>query len=355
MTILVLDTRSGDVTSDLFVIHETGRRIKRVALGYVPELRYDAATNELIVADTRLGSWWRGATTYWLTSYDMSNWGIRWRRQTPARPMYTGYPGRSASVDISPSGRYVYFLQSRTLFRSMTDQNADDTFRLTVHRYDRERSCFDSGLSAVDSCAVAFGHAGSREDELYFHLSCDYPSTVAFGAFGSPAIEWVPMEVLASRDHSPRETCGSWLDARRETLYCVAGDGTIYEVRRGPGRSRVFMTLDLRDGEMIPLRQVHGAGQFLYVAVSADPLERSLSLASTICRVSIADARVTGRIELPFPVLNFVADASAGVIAGVSPYHRAVCLLDARTGQVLRLIENIGVTPAEALIVEQSA
>lgn len=355
MKILVLDTRSGDSVSDLFVLDESGARKKRLRLGCVPELHYDSTAGELLVVDTRFRSWLRKRTTYWLKSYDTSTWRSRWKRQTPERPMYTGYPGRSTNVDVSPSGRYVYLLQSRMLIRSMADPEASDTFRLTVHRYDRGNHSLQAGLAVVESCMVAFGHAGSSDDDLYFHLSCDYPSTVAFCRFDSPEVEWVRMVDLPARDHSPRETCGSWLDAARETLYCAAGDGTVHEVTRRPAGSRVLLKLDLAAGEMIPLRQVCGGGGLLFVGISANIGERSLSLASEVCQVSIAKARVIRRLELPFPVLNFVISADGSMLAGVSPYQRAVCLLDAQSGRLLRTIDNIGSTPAEVLLLEQSS
>jgi len=89
--------------------------------------------------------------------------------------MYTGYPGRSAHLDSSPSGRYLFVLQTGGVLR---DPVADSVFRLTASRYDCELDRFEQGKFAVDSCAVAFGHMGTGDQDLYFHLSCDYPSTI---------------------------------------------------------------------------------------------------------------------------------------------------------------------------------
>jgi hypothetical protein len=353
MNILALDTRSGDRISDLFVLSETGARKRRLRLGYVPELCYDPTAHELVLAETELGSFFQRKVKFWLKAYDASSWNLKWQQMTPERPMYTGYPGRSSNIDGSPSGRYVYALHSRMLIRSMADPLAADTFQLKVNRYDRRERLLQSGGSTVESCTVAFGHWGPEEDELYFHLSCDYPSTVAFCKFTSPEIEWVRMDPLEVRDYSPRETCGSWLDQHHGILYCVAGDGRIYAVHRTPARADELTQLDLAAGEMIPLRQIQGNGEFLFVGVSADHGLRSLSLASEIRRVCVAHPRNVRRFSLPFPVLNFVVSPDGDRLAAVSPYERAICLLDADNGRLIRVIENVGKTPAEVLVTER--
>jgi len=353
MTILVLDTRAGDRVSDLFVLSEGGEQQRRLRLGYVPELCYDAATHELVLAETSLGSRFRHETQYWLKGYDASTWDLKWKQLTAERPMYTGYPGRSSNIDVCASGRFVYSLQSRMLIRSTEDPSASDTFHLTVTRYDRRRGLLESGQSAIDSCTVAFGYLGPGVDQVYFHLSCDYPSTVAFCDFADPEINWVRMDPLTQRDFSPRETCGSWLDPARRRLYCVAGNGTVYEVSHAPSRSTVFACIELGADELIPLRQIHGNGEFLFVGVSGDSNLRSLSLASEICQIAIANPDAVRRFPLPFPVLNFVASGDGRLIAGTSPYQQAVCLLDASNGRVIRILEPVGMTPAEVLFVEE--
>jgi len=350
MKLVVLDTLAGDEQSEIFVYDESGRRLSNFRLGYVPELEYDASHNELVTAETviqkRLG---RRCARFVLRGYDANTWKLRWEQETPRRPMYTGYPGRSRRVSVSPCSRYVYCLASTMVFRSLQDPGADDVFRLQVLRYDRETRTIETGRGSLESCMVAFGVAGAG-GAFYFHLSCDYPSTVAFGNFETEDLDWVRMDEIPAREHGERETVGSWFDATSETLYCVNGRGDLFGARRPPAASDALGRLPLEDGESVALQQIHGAGDWLFIGVSADHLERSLSLSSRMHCISRGEPAGQRHLELPFPVLNFVAAGAGAVIAGVSPYARAVCLIDAATGRVVRSIEGVGKTPAEVLV-----
>jgi hypothetical protein len=342
--ILILDTRKAGRTSDLFVVNAENGAWKRVRLGYVPEIHFNRAANELAIVETELGGKpWRKKDRYWLKLYTADTLKLIRVCETPIRPMYTGYPGRSAYVDSSPSGRYLFVLETGGVLK---DPVADSVFRLTASRYDRELNRFEKGQFAVDSCAVAFAHMGPSDHDLYFHLSCDFPSTIAFGSFDSPAVDLLPMEPLERRVHDARESCGSWLDRETETLYCVSGDGIVYEIGRQPPTCGQLIRLPLEDSQSIPLKQIYGGGGSLFVGVSANPSERGVSVASQVWQVSIADRKLVKVIDLPFPAMNFVTTEDGRTLVGTNPFRRVVFVVDTAAGSFLQQI-NIGMSPAE--------
>jgi len=343
MRILVLDPRRGDDKSDLFVVNAANGEWQRIRLGYVPEIHFNRAANEIAVVDTDLGGkLWRKRDRYLLKRFAADTLKPIRTHETPIRPMYTGYPGRSAHLDSSPSGRYLFVLETGGVLR---DPVADSGFRLTASRYDCELDRFEQGKFAVDSCAVAFGHMGTGDQDLYFHLSCDYPSTIAFGSFGSSSVDFLAMEPLEQRVHNIRESCGSWLDRETGTLYCVTGAGAIYQVGRQPPTCLQLIQLPLEGSQSVPLQQIYGGGGYLFVGVS-NPAERGVSVATQVWQVSIAGRKLAGVIDLPFPAMNFVTTEDGRTLVGTSPFTRAVFVIDTTTKSLLQRI-NIGIRPAE--------
>lgn len=348
MKILVLDTRSGDRCSDLFVGDFDRGIYRQVPLGYVPEVRYDAAADEVVLVETELSDEAGRQRSYWLKCYDTDTWRPTRAQQIPERPMYAGFPGRSTRIAPTPSGRYLYFLQSEMLIRF---PEADDVFRLTVHRYDRHRHALEMGGPAVESCMLDFGRLGSGDDEFFFHLSCDYPSTLAFGTFPAKELEWVRLEQVPPRTHCPQETCGSWMDERTGLLYCTTGEGKIYRVARPPGPAGLFSQHPMKGDRSVPLHQVYGAGDTLFVGVASDPGERSLGLISEIWQVSLKDGSVLRQIPLPVPLMCFVATPEGDRLVATCPYQRSLFVLDARSGRVLQVIRDVGISPCEVLLI----
>src|SRR3954451_5695639 len=109
MRLLVLDPRNGDRCAALFVIEPGARRpAHRFRFGYVPELRHDPAAGELLMVETELGHPGSGRTRYWLKRLHPDTLKLIGQVETPMRPMYAGFPGRSTRVVPTPSGRYVY-------------------------------------------------------------------------------------------------------------------------------------------------------------------------------------------------------------------------------------------------------
>jgi hypothetical protein len=258
--------------------------------------------------------------------------------------MYTGYPGRSTRVASSPTGRYILHLGLEFIERTPVE---DSVYRLQALRFDRHTGTCETGRLAIDSCTVCFGHLGQDDEDLYFHLSCDFPSTVAFGRFSSPEYDLVRMIELPARQHSPRETCGSWKDSKHEKLLCIDGTGVIYEVRRKPPQSRVLTSLNLKSEQSIGLQHLCGGGASLFAGVSSSTEERSLSLVSEIWQISAADGRLQQVLHSPVPLLNFVVSDSGDLLAGTSPYSRSVVLLDVQTARCYVELQGVGRTPAE--------
>ncbi len=346
MKILVLDPRSGDASADLFVLDYREGVTNQVRLGYVPEIRHDPAAGELILVETELPQAGKAATRYWLKCCDAETLQPKRQIEIPERPMYAGFPGRSTRVAATPSGRYVYFLESQMIIRF---PDADDVFRLTVHRYDRSRDAVEFGGPSVESCMLDFGHLGTSDDEFYFHLSCDHPSTIAFGKFASPDLDWLRLEEIPPRRHCRQETCGSWLATAAGSLFCVTGEGKIYQVRRPPQESTLLLQLPLIEPRSVPLHQLYGGGSYLFVGVGVDAGERGLGLASEIWQVSLANADVVRVISLPMPVINFVTSPDGDILVAANPYARTIFVLDTRSGRVLKSLDDLGLSPAELL------
>jgi hypothetical protein len=347
MQVLVLDPRNGDDHADLYVFDPALHSRATLRLGYVPELHCDAARRELVVVETELEPRDGAGARYWLKCFDTESWGLKDQREIGERPMYAGFPGRSYRVTSSPSGRYLYALQSHMIPRL---PEAEDVFRVTVVRYDRQRRVLEAGRPIVDSCLVDFGCLGNGDEDLYFHMSCDFPSTVAFAKFSSPELEWVRLEETPARTHLPQETCSSWRAGPEGPLYCITREGKIFQVRRGPTEMKVLTHLELGKRRSIPLSHLDGCGDSLFVGVAGDDGDRSLGLASEVWRVARADGSVVRVLKPPTPIMNFVATPDGRTLYGVDPYEGVLFSLDAATGKPLAGIRGLGNSPAEVLL-----
>jgi hypothetical protein len=174
---------------------------------------------------------------------------------------------------------------------------------------------------------------------------------VALTKFYSPEIDFVHLETLPSRTHGPKETCGSWISKDKKKLYCINGEGTIFKVSSNSRNSEKLTRLKIKAGNFIPLQQIYGAKESLLVGVSQDINERSLSLASQLWHVSVDKGEVIKKIDLPFPVMNFITTPDDYLIIGVSPYAKAVCFIEAETGKIMGIKDEIGISPAEVLAI----
>src|SRR5262249_41065201 len=146
------------------------------------------------------------------------------------------------------------------------------------------------------------------EEDLFFHLSCEFPSTVAFANFRRPELDLVRLEEVPARTSHSRETFGSWLDPATQALYCVTGEGSLYRVCRPARTVERLARLPLAGPSCVPLHVIHGGGGRLFVGASRDTWERSLGLVSAVWPVAAATGMVGPAVELPFPILNFVVD-----------------------------------------------
>jgi hypothetical protein len=346
MKILVLDPRNGDAVTDLYVADPADRSLESMRLQYVPELHFDPAARQLLIVETELDCGpERDGTSYWLRLLDAETLKLVRTVATPTRPMYAGFPNRSTRVSGTPSGRYVYVQEL------CMPPGRVDIYRTLVHRYDRERNVLERGAPVVDSCVVAFGVLGPGDDELFFHLCCEEPSSVLVARFDSPGGELVRMTELPARKYSLEETCGSWLDAASQSLFCTDRAGAIYRVRRPPEETSLFARLPIATPRTVPLQHIHGADGRLFIGVARSDGERSVSLASEIWTMSIEDAAVMKATTLPAPVINFVTTADGSYLVGVNPYRRALYVVDLGTGKLVDQIGDLGITPAEVQLI----
>jgi hypothetical protein len=341
MRVLVLDPRNGDSYADLFVVDIEARSVRQMKLGYVPELSYDPVASELLLVETEIDRQADGGARYWLKGYAADTLELAWQVETPPRPMYSGFPGRSTRVLSTPSGRYVYVLECGISPKSQ------EIYRITPHRYDRVSGVLEAGRPGIDSCMIEFGQFGASEDDLFFHLSCDFPSTVMFVRFSEPAMHCLALDQLAPRTHSTRETCGSWFDRAAGNLYCISMEGSIHRVELATRRSLVWTHLALEEPRSIPIAHLFGAGDVLFAGVAVTPEERCLGLASEIWCLSTTDAAVQRVIRLPFGIMNFVAEPGGRTLYATSPSANALCIVDAISGDVAGMVTHLGWTPAE--------
>lgn len=345
MKLLIIDPRRGKSSADLFILEAGSSEMKKMPLGYVPELHYDAVRHQIVIVETQIRKNSSEQTRHWLKCLSADNLDLRLQKETPERPMFSGYPGRSTRVKSSRSGRFLYFLESRI------HPTAIQIYRLLVHRYDYEKDEIQTGRIKIDSCLIDFDQIGENEDELCFHLSCEYPSVVAFGNFTSAKLEMLNLEELSPRTHGPKETCGSWFSKRKNRLYCVNGEGAVYEVNLSAKTSKLLSRLLLKPGSLIPLQQIYEAGESLLIGVSADVGERGLSMASEIWQISTASGELLDKIKLPFPVMNFIVTPDNQLILGVSPYQKAVAFVELSSGKTLGVRDEIGISPAEIIFI----
>jgi hypothetical protein len=345
MKLLILDTRRGAHSADLFILEKGASKINKIKLGYVPEFHYDQTKHQIVIVETELRKDDLFATKHWLKCLSADNLEVILQKEIPERPMYSGYPGRSTRVKSSSSGRFLYFLESTM------HPTAIEVYRIKVHRYDYEKDEIQAGQMNIDSCLVDFDQVGENEDELYFHLSCEFPSVVAFGNFNSPEIEFLQLEKLPSRTHGPKETCGSWFSKNNDALYCINGEGSVYAVNTSSKSVQVLVRLLLEKGNSIPLHQVYGTDNNLLIGISENVGERGLSLASQIWRIDNISGELLDKIQLPFPVMNFIITPDNQIIIGVSPFQRSVVLVELKSGRILGIKDEIGVSPAEVFAI----
>jgi|GEM_PF-5965446 len=341
MKILVLDPRNGDGCADLYVMREDDSRIECLRLGYVPELHYDARAHQLVVVETEL---YDGGSKHWLKCYDADTFQLLLLLETPVRPMYSGFPGRSFRVKSSETGRYLYFLESTIHPRLI------DLYRIRVHRYDRQQERMESSPMVIDSCMADFDQFGECDDELCFHLSCEFPSTLAFTRFDSPELRMLQLEEVESRTPSPRETCGSYFSKEKAACYCITGEGAIHVAENNPPRSRLLTKMKLKGERSIPLAQIYQSGDSLLVGVSVDMGMRGLSMASEIWRLDAEDGEVLDVFKLQMPVMNFVTTPGGSFLLGVNPYENALMMLEVATGKTLGFKDKLGISPGEVLL-----
>ncbi len=345
MRLAILDPRNGDRTAELFVVGEDGSLESRFALGYVPEVTFNPPTQELIVLDSDVHT---SPTRHYLKIFDADTLTERLVREIPIRPMYAGFPGRSIGGRMSRSGRYIYFVESGEIVRLPDDL----TFRLRVARYDRVLDRVELGKFSVASCHVGFGIVGDSEEELFFHLSCDYPSTIAVGSFGSVDWSMIRLVELASRQHGPQETNGSWLDRKSARLYCVDRQGTVYCTDLAERRARQLAALHLDDGAGIPMHQIYGADGVIYIGVAESDEEQGPGLVSEIRYLAADSGGSMGRHRLPHRVASFVVSPDGELLAGANPYSGTVYLMDLSSGQEYWRIDQLGQTPAEIIPID---
>jgi hypothetical protein len=344
MHFLVVDPLRVSPAGRLHRIGPGGSPEGEIAVGYATEVTFNPAARELLLLESDAEA---QPMKYFLRTLDADRMTERSRREIPIRPMYAGFPGRSAGCAVSASGRFVYFLRMGPVFR-----HGDDlTFRLMTARWDRKLDAVETGRFYVDSCHVDYGIAGDGEDDLFIHLSCECASTVAFGSFGSDACEYVRMEDLPRREHGPLETNGSWLDKAQGFLYCVNRIGTIYRIRLREKTSRVFAPLRLGEGKGVPVHQIFGAAGEIHIGVAEDNQDVGLGMVREIWSVSADTGEFLGRRLLPFPIMSFVVTPDGKQLAGVNPYSRTVYCMDRETGDEVWRLDGFGAAPGEIVIV----
>lgn len=347
MKILVLDPRAGDRVTDLFIIDPNRRTVDAIRLNYAPEMQLDASSRELLIVETDL---YEGAandaTTYWLRMYDAETFRRVREVETPVRPMYAGYPNRSTRVRSSVSGRYVYMQEL------CTHPERLDLYRTWLRRYDRRLDVLERGIPCIDSCSVDFGTLGTSDEDIFFHLTCEEPNTIAFARFSSADIEFVRLtDFMTARTYTLQETCGSWFDAPTQSLFCTTREGSIYRARQPPAASALWLRLPIEEPRTVPLQHVHSSRGRLFVGVARDRHERSLSLVSEVWEIAIDDATIQQVIALPSPVINFVTAENTPLLLGVDPYRSALYFMDLTSGKLLDQITDLGMTPAEVQVV----
>lgn len=343
MRYLVLDPRRNAVRSTLFEV-QASAVASETTVGYAPEVHYDAAADEVLVLDTEFDDPCAAPVGQRLKRFHGRTLELIAEREIPERLMYAGFAGRSATIASCASGRYAYFV---TVTGVVNESEGDVAFRLAPMRYDRRNDVIEAGAPSVVSCLLDFGVW--NEDDIYLHLMCDYPSTVARGQFRSPDLEFVSLEQLTPRNHSERETCASWFDRANRTLYCVTRGGAIHSIKNTASNCRLGH-LPLEHEQSVPLEHLQGGGGYLFVGVANDDNERSVSLASQVWRMSLenpADIQVFG---LPIPVINFVVSPDGRRLIGSNPYLRTVFAVDLATGTVETWIEQLGMSPAEIIL-----
>lgn len=348
MRFLVLDSRNSDVYSDLFVYDAEKGYDGKITLGYVPVVCYDPVNKEIIVLDTYVDANNWAATSFWLKCFSSQTFRLKYKKQISYRPMYAGFPGRSNDIACTANGRYIYFLHSSPLINR---PGLEDTFYVGVNRYNRQLDKIESGRFGVESCTLDFGNL-ENEDDLFFHLSCDFPSTIVTGKFFSPELKKFQFENLPPRLHSPQETCGSWFDKTTNTLFCISGDGQIYSFNNSLGQIEKLIRLQINTARSIPLHHLYGSYGKLFVGVSVGDETRSFGLISEIWEVNLKNPEKPRIIELPLEIINFIVTDEGKTLLGVNPYQRSVIILDLETGAILEKFEDIGLTPAEVILID---
>ena len=214
MRLLVLDSCSGRSSTKLYGLSADSSRVRSRNLQYAPEM---AVSDEGVwTCETELGGgrWWRRPTRCWLRRYDSESLRKVEETEIAFRPMSTGYPGRSQYLAPASTKRFVYVLHQTFIPREPIMSSA---YRQTVCRFDRDSGRVEAGKLGVESCLVAMGvstrNGEAGGDDIFLHLACDYPSTVAVGRFHEAEPDWLRLENLEPREHSAMETIASWFDA----------------------------------------------------------------------------------------------------------------------------------------------
>jgi hypothetical protein len=189
-------------------------------------------------------------------------------------------------------------------------------------------------------------------DGLYFHLSCERPSTVALASFSSPEVTFVELEALPSRSHSARETCASWFDRHTRTLFCATREGSVFRVDGENGHAVRWLDAQVPEPSSVPLFHLYGSDRSLWLAVAANDDERCVGLSSHVLQVDKSTAAVVRTIALPAPLLNFVVSRDGALLAGVNADDNILVVVNLITAKTVKIVENLGTAPAEVLFVD---
>jgi len=344
MRILVLDPRLGTTSSELFVLRPDSGKIEWAReLAYVPELRYCAPTGEVVLLETDVGP---DEPVNYLCLWDGESLSEKLRLPIPPRPTYSGFAGRSVSGMVSASGRYVYFLRSGPI------QRLDEytlTFRIIPCRYDRLLREFEEAAFHVDSCHIDFGLTGVSEDELYLHLSCEFPSTLAFAGFSDPAFDQVRLVDLPGRVHGPLETNGSWLDPSSNRLFCVNRAGDLFVVDLVRRNARTLRSVAAGQDLAVPIHHICVAGNRVYVGRAQTIGEQGNGLASVVDCLDAESGELQGTVLLSQPAMNFAVSSEGPTLIAACPFQRCVFAQDLTTGDEIWR-RSLGQTPGEILL-----
>jgi WD40 repeat protein len=338
MKAYVADSNQGKQSGFVHVLDlESGERLGTLETLYDPDLAISPDGERLYVGETDLG---QTPARHYLSVYDASSLRLLHREPFENRTLYNVAPVESGLV-VSPDGQRVYVSQTEIL--------GDDEARYYVGAFSAEGRALREEIT-VPHAITTFGVLDGQS-LLYFALSGRRGDAVALADPG-PGHELRALSSTRDTVHGeqPFAAIASVADDDGKLVYLVDQSEQLRIWRVESNEISEPVRLSIPEGLSIPLQHILVAGSRLYLGLGST--EKRAQGKSELLYVFWVDGGVFREVAYCIwpPAEKIALSPDRRRILSLSREKRSLSLLDTDTGELVRRIEDIGVSPVAMTI-----